>query len=230
MRELDLLQGYPQPSVPRRVGPHLRTIKNRITASYRGKDFYDGDRRDGYGGLNYDGRWIPIARNMLREYHLDPSCSVLQIGCDKGFLLHDLLEVCPGLTVRGTEISDYAIANSMPSVKSLILKAPFETLPFPNRHFHLVIAIGPVYSLNLPDAISCLKEIQRVGRGNSFVTLGAFDNEEDFRLFRYWTLLGSTILSKTDWLEVLEHTGYTGDYKFNDAKSLELIPEHSDGS
>lgn len=36
-------------------------------------------------------------------------------------------------------------------------------------------------------------------------------------------LLGSTILKKNEWVEVLKHSGFTGDYKFNTATSLNLI-------
>jgi hypothetical protein len=86
-----------------------------------------------------------------------------------------------------------------------------------------VIAIGPVYSLNLANAIRCLKEIKRVGKDKSFITLGSYTNEIDFKLFRYWTLLGATILKKKEWIEVLKHTKYNGDYKFNTAKSLNLV-------
>jgi len=223
MREFDALTGYPEPKVPRYVHPKLRTIHNRIVASYRGKEFYDGDRNSGYGGLKNDGRWAPIARSMSQEYALDDRSSVLQIGCDKGFLLHELLQLFPAMILRGTEISDYAIEGNLSSTKNLVQKAPFYELPFANGKFDFVIAIGAVYSLNLADAIKCLKEIQRVGRGRSFITLGAYDTEEDLRLFRYWTLLGCTILSKIEWIEVLKHVGYTGDYKFNTAQSLNLI-------
>lgn len=223
MREFDALRGYPEPKEPRFVHPAIRTIQNRIVASYRGKEFYDGDRNNGYGGLKYDGRWAPIAEYMLEEYSLNDRSSILQIGSDKGFLLHEFLQLCPSIKVKGTEISEYAIACTMPSVKPFVLKAPFTELPFADREFDFVIAIGPVYALNLGDSIKCLKEIQRVGNGKSFITLGAYESEEDFRLFRYWTLLGCTVLSKKDWVEVLNHAGYTGDYKFNTAQSLNLI-------
>ncbi len=223
MREFDALKGYPEPAQPRVVHPGIRTIHNRIVASYRGKDFYDGDRNNGYGGLRYDGRWAPIAKHMMAEYGLDGKSAVLQVGCDKGFLLHEFLVLSGGLKVRGTEVSDYAIEQAMPSVKSFIRKAPFTELPFADREFDFVIGIGPVYSLNLADAIKCLKEIQRVGKGKSFITLGAYETEDDLRLFRYWTLLGCTVLSKTDWTEVLRHVGYTGDFKFNTARSLNLV-------
>ena len=222
MREYDILAGYPEPNEPRWVHSELRTINNRIQASYRGKEFYDGDRNSGYGGLRYDGRWAPIARRISEEYGLGNQSSILQIGCDKGFLLHDLFELNPSMEIIGTEISDYPIAHAMPSVKYKIQKIPFQKLCFEDKKFDFVLAIGAVYTLNLADAILCLKEIQRVSKGKSFITLGAYETEEDFRLFRYWTLLGCTILSKSDWKEVLRHVGYTGDYKFNTANSLNL--------
>ena len=223
MREYDALKGYPEPKEPREVHPDIRTIQNRIVASYRDKEFYDGDRNNGFGGLKYDGRWETIAKNMLKEYSLDDRSAILQVGCDKGFLLHEFIKLCPKISLNGIEVSDYAIDCAMPSVKQRIQKAPFTKLPFSNGEFDFVIAIGPVYSLNLVDAIKCVKEIQRVGKGKSFITLGAYETEENFRLFRYWTLLGCTVLSKKDWIEVLNHARYTGDYKFNTAESLNLI-------
>jgi len=223
MREFDALRGYPEPKEPRVVHPNIRTIHNRIIASYRDREFYDGDRDNGYGGHKYDGRWAPIAEHMLGEYSLNDQSSILQIGSDKGFLLYEFLQLCSAIKVRGTEISEYAIDCTMPSVKTFVQKCPFTELPFTSGEFDFVIAIGPVYALNLGDAIKCLKEIQRVGKGKSFITLGAYETEEDLRLFRYWTLLGCTVLSKKDWVEVLNHVGYTGDYKFNTAQSLNLI-------
>ena len=225
MREFDALSNYPEPAQPRVVHPKIRTIHNRIVASYRGEAFYDGDRNNGYGGFNYDGRWKPIAKNMIDTYSLDGQSKILQVGSDKGFLLHEFLQISPTTDVSGTEVSDYAINSTMPSVKPFVKKTPFTVLPFADNEFDFIIAIGAVYSLNLPDAIKCLKEIQRVGKGESFITLGAYESEDDLRLFRYWTLLGSTILSKEDWVEVLDHVGYTGDYKFNTAQSLNLIED-----
>jgi ubiquinone/menaquinone biosynthesis C-methylase UbiE len=166
---------------------------------------------------------MPIAKNMQDEYSLSEQSSVLQIGSDKGFLLHELVQNCPAIRVSGIEVSDYAIESTMPSIKPFVKKGLFTALPFADGEFDFIIAIGPVYTLNLSDAIKCLKEIQRVGKGKSFITLGAYETEEECRLFSYWTLLGCTILSKSDWVEVLNHAGYTGDYKFNTAQSLNLI-------
>ena len=222
MREFNALKEYPQPKI-RYVGPKVRTIKNKIIASYRGREYYDGARENGYGGFKYDGRWKKIADFMCKEYGLGENSSILQVGCEKGFLLHDFHEKFPKMKIGGTDISDYAITNAMPSVKQFITKAPFTNLPSKDHEFDFVIAIGVVYTLNLANAISCLKEIQRVGKGKSFITLGAYKDERSEKLFRYWTLLGCTILHVDDWVEVLKEAGYTGDYWFSTADYLNLV-------
>lgn len=220
MRERDAFYGYPEPNEPRVVSPTHRTIHNRIAASYRDKEFYDGDRRNGYGGMVDDGRWAPIARNLVRDYGLTAQSSVLQVGAHKGFLLGELSKL--GVTVAGTETSDYARKQS----KVRMYHAAPTTLPFDAKSFDLVIGVSCVYQLNLPDAIKCLKEIQRVGRGKSFITLGAYEDETDIEglmLLRYWFILGTTVLTKADWIEVMLHAGYTGDYRFDTAKYLNLV-------
>lgn len=222
MREYNLLDGYPPPKSPRYVSDEFRTIKHRIVAAYRGAEYYDGDRSCGYGGFKYDGRWRPVAARIIDEYLPAQGGSVLQVGCEKAFLLADLLEARPSLKLRGTDISEYALENAMPAVRSLVQLAPFTELPFADREFDFVTAIGVVYTLNLPDAMKCLREIQRVGRGKSFITLASFRNAEEFWLFRAWTLLGATILRPDEWIEVLQHVGYTGDYTFTGASSLNL--------
>mgnify|MGYP001560589620 CR=1 FL=1 len=222
MREFDALRNYSQPKEPRYVGPHLRTIKNRITASYRDERYYDGSRNDGYGGFKYDGRWQKIVVSMSEDYDLSEKTALLQIGCEKGFLLHDFHEHFPKMKICGVEMADYPIANSMPSVKPYIVKSDFNKLPFEDNEFDFVIAIGVVYTLTLRDAISCLKEIQRVGKGKSFITLGAYRDKQGEKLLKHWTVLGSTILHVEDWVEVLKEAGYTGDYQFVTAEYLNL--------
>ena len=159
---------------------------------------------------------------MYEDYGLNEESAVLQIGCEKGFLLHDFHEQFPKMIIRGVEISDYAIANSMQSVKPYIFKNDYTTLPFQDKTFDFVVAIGVIYTLTLRDAIACLREIQRVGKARSFITLGAYRDNEGARLFQYWTLLGTTILHVDEWVEVLNEAGYTGDYHFMTDEHLNL--------
>lgn len=222
MREFDLLARYPQPSAPRIVAPNMRTIKNRIQASYRGKEFFDGDRNNGYGGYRYDGRWKPVAEDIIQTYKLTNESSVLQLKCEKGFLLHEIKALLPHARIIGTETSDYAMATSMDSIRDHVICADEKNLPFQDHSFDLVLGIGVVYAQNIEGAISILKEVTRVSKGHSFITLGSYRTPEEERLFRYWTLLGSTLLSEDEWVEVLKHSEYDGDYKFMNAKTLNL--------
>ncbi len=223
MREFNLLSDYPKSQSKRYVSENLRTIKHRIVASYRDKEFYDGDRNYGYGGFKYDGRWEKIAKKITNEYNLDNKSSFLQLGCEKGFLLHDLKNILPNLKIHGLETSDYAVKNSMEDVKKYIRKTKnYIDLEYEDNKFDFILALGVVYTHNLSDAIQCLKEIQRIGKGKSFITLASCETMKDYWLFRQWTLLGTTILPKNDWIEVLNHANYTGDYYFTNAESLSL--------
>ena len=112
----------------------------------------------------------------------------------------------------------------MSSIKDDIILGTFEKLPFLDNEFDIIIAIGVVYTLTLRDCISCLKEIQRVGNGKSFITMGSYYDEKSKRLFKdYWSLLGSTVLHVDEWIYVLKEAGYTGDYTFVTSDTLNLV-------
>lgn len=223
MRKFNLLSEYPTSKSIRYVGPNLRTIKHRIIASERDREFYDGDRNFGYGGFKYDGRWKKIARKICEEYKLDNKSSFLQLGCEKGFLLHDLKNLFIDINVSGVETSDYAIKNSMQNVQRFIKKTNnYLKLDFIDNKFDFILALGVVYTHNISDAIRCLKEIQRVGKGRSFVNLASYKTKEDYWKFKQWSLLGTTILQENEWIEILEYSNYTGDYFFTNAYTLNL--------
>ena len=223
MRNFNLLSEYRKSQTTRYVGANLRTIKHRLVASYRDKEFYDGDRNYGYGGFKYDGRWQKIANKICKEYNLNNESSFLQLNCEKGFLLNDLKNLFPKMQIHGLETSNYAIDNSLDSVKKYIKKTDnYLRLEFEDNKFDFVIALGVVYTHNLSDAVNCLKEIQRVSKKKSFVTLASYENKEDYWLFRQWTLLGTTILLENEWEVVLKHVNYSGDFYFTNAKTLNL--------
>lgn len=215
MREFDAFPAMP--SAKRKAD---KTILNRIAASYRDHEFYDGSRDNGYGGFTDDGRWGPVADHIIKVYGLTNETSVLQINCHKGFLVKELLN--RGIHARGTEVSQYAIDQAHWVAKPFVRKAPFTKQPFADKEFDLVIAASPVYAGSLADAIGVLREIERVGKGKSFVTLAAYEENEDYWLLRRYFTLGSLILKKDEWVEVLNHCGYRGDYRFDTAKTLGL--------
>jgi hypothetical protein len=221
--EYNLLNEYPKPLDLRVVGEGIRTVKHRLVASKRGKDFFDGDRNFGYGGFTYDGRWKIVAKKISDEFLKKKDSKFLQINCEKGFLIHDIKQLREDVKAFGTETSDYAITNSLTTIRASIKKNnPYE-LDFPNDYFDYVIALGVIYTLTLADTIRALKEIDRVSNGNSFITLATYETEEEYFLFKDWTLLGALLFKREEWLEILKEVNYKGNYWFTDAKSLNLI-------
>ena len=223
MPEFDI--GYPHSNAKRGVKKGVRTIHNRLKAFELGKDYYDGDRENGYGGFKYDGRWATIMPTIIERYSLSEDSAVLDLGCKKGFFMHDLKQALPGIKVRGIENHPYPIEYAMESVKDDMVLGEYEKLPFEDNEFDFVMGFAAIYMLNLRGVMSALREIQRVGKGKSYITLGAYRTEEEKELFSMWTLLGTTSLHVDEWSEVFKATGYTGDYFFTTSSALHLVKE-----
>ena len=130
MKKFNLLKDYPQTNKKRISNSNTRTIKERIVSSYRDKNLYDGSRKYGYGGFVYDGRWKKIAYKICKVYNLNNSSKILQLGCEKGFLLHDIKSLYPKITIKGVDMSQYAIDNSMPDVKKKLKIGNYTKLKF----------------------------------------------------------------------------------------------------
>ena len=222
-REIDPLRGYPTSGASRKIAPGQRGIQERIVASRRDHDFFDGNRDYGYGGFTYDGRWRGIAQTFADDFDLATESEILQIQCEKGFLLHDFLDQDLVGTVVGTETSEYAIKHAFGSAVGAIVKSQPESLPFADRQFDLVIALGVVYTLTLGDAIATLREIARVSSKGSFVTLATYDDDDDLEAMREWSLLGNLILARDDWCAVMKEANYEGSYGWVTAKKLKVF-------
>jgi len=226
MREFNLLDEYPKLDKPRFVSDKKRTILNRIVATKRGQSFFDGDRDNGYGGYKYDGRWNAVAKKISEKYSINHSSSFLHINSEKGYLVYDFKKLFPKMKCLGIETSDYAIDNSIEEIKPNIIKVEnYFNLNFDDNSFDFVLAIGVVYALSLTDAISCIKEIQRISNGKSFINLASYETEEDYQLFKKWSLLGTSFFKKKEWIEILKFCNYTGDYYFTNAQTLNLQNE-----
>src|SRR5690349_12874400 len=144
-----------------------------------GQEYFDGDRKYGYGGFKYDGRWKTLAGQLIARYGLKPGQRVLDIGCAKGFLLHDLKEAMPGLEVAGLDVSEYAITHAMEDMKPFLRVGSAVNLPYADKSFDLVLAINTLHNLYLPDLFRALREIQRVGRGGKFIVMDSYRNERE---------------------------------------------------
>ena len=174
-----------------------RTIFNKIKAWELGKDYYDGNRLDGYGGFKYDGRWKKLLPKIIKKYKLTKKSRVLDLGCKKGFLLKDLNSLIPGIKSYGIENHSYALKKAV-KCKSKLIKTEYYKIPFKNNYFDFIIAFNSLYMQNLGDVIKSLKEIQRVSK-NSYIVLASGENDSERNKFYRWTLIGTSILLKKEW-------------------------------
>lgn len=179
-----------------------------------GYDYWDGSRETGYGGYNYDGRWRKVADAMVATYGLRPGMRVLDVGSGKGFLLHDLMESCPGLEVAGIDVSAYAVEHSMESVKPVVQVGTAAKLPWPDDHFDLVVSITTLHNLYIPDLWAALGEIERVSRGGSYICVEAYRNEREKVNLMYWQLTCRAFHTPDEWQFIFDRAGYTGDHEF----------------
>ena len=153
-----------------------------------GADYWDGDRRYGYGGYAYDGRWRPMAQKMADHYGLRPGMTVLDVGCGKGYLLCEFTQVVPGIDVAGLEISEYAIQHAKAEVRETIRQGNATELPFEDDAFDLVVSLGCLHNLANYDLDRAAREIERVGKSAKYVMVESFRNEAEKANLLYWQL------------------------------------------
>jgi SAM-dependent methyltransferase len=179
-----------------------------------GRDYWDGDRRFGYGGMRYDGRWRVVAEAMCRHYGLKSGDKVLDIGCGKGYLLYDLTQAVPGIEVCGLDISEYAIDHAKEEVKPYLRVGSAQSLPFEDARFDLVISINTLHNLYCYDLEKALREMQRVGRRNRYLCVESYRNEEEKVNLLYWQLTCEGFYTPKEWAWWFQLCGYTGDWSF----------------
>ena len=191
-----------------------KTVCMKIAKKY-GKEYWDGDRRYGYGGYKYlPGRWQPVARHLIETYNLKPDSKILDVGCGKGFLLCEMLLLEPGLKVKGFDISDYGIENSKKEIRpDLFVHKAEDPFPFKDKEFDLVISLGVLHNLNVKQISKSLGEIERVGK-QSYIMTESYRNDEELFNLQCWALTCESFFGHEEWVWIYNHFGYTGDYEF----------------
>lgn len=189
-------------------------VEAMLVAKRFGQDYWDGDRRYGYGGYVYDGRWAPVAKRLIETFGLGPDARILDIGCGKGFLLHELKILIPGATVCGLDISEFALENAKPEIRPFLRHGDVrQPLPFEDESFDLVLSVGTLHNLRLFHLLDALREMDRVGRDKYLMVESYRDEQELFNL-QCWALTCETFLDVGEWEWLFGHAGYTGDYEF----------------
>ncbi len=211
MRSINLLQSAPK--VARDIAARrVDKAENRRLALKFGVEYFDGPREQGYGGYRYDGRWRAVADRLVEIYGLTPDSRVLDVGCAKGFLVKDLKDRLPGITVIGLDISRYALDHAPAEVRDSLVRGSCDALPFADAGFDLALAINTVHNLEPPGCLASLRELQRVSPGAAFVQVDAYRSEAERALFEDWMLTARTYLTPEGWQSLFAEAGYVGDH------------------
>ena len=212
-KEIDILINYPKAKRDLNARLESKSEESRKVGRKFGFDYFDGDRNHGYGGFSYNPKfWQPVIPTIVENYKIGNSSNVLDVGCAKGFFLHDLKLAFPGINITGVDISDYAVENSIPEIKPYLQVGNATKLPFEDDCFDFVISINTIHNLNLQDCAIALQEIERVTKDNSFITVDAYRNDEEKARMQAWNLTALTMMSVDEWKEFFLEVGYTGDY------------------
>lgn len=195
-----------------------RMLGNKVEcmqiAKRYGQEYWDGDRKYGYGGYKYDGRWGVVAKKLVEIYNLKDGARILDVGCGKGFLLYEIKKLLPGSFLTGFDISEYAINNAKEEIKgNLFLYRAQDIYPFGDKEFDLVISLNTLHNLHIFELKMALKEIERIGKDKYIVVEGYRSEEELFNL-ECWALTCECFFKPQEWIWLFHEFGYSGDYEF----------------
>ena len=179
------------------------------------KNYWDGERRYGYGGYSYmPGRWKPVAEALIQKYNLINDSSVLDVGCGKAFLLYEMKLLLPGLRVVGFDISKHGLADAKEGIRnSLFIHRAQDSYPFKDGEFDLVISLGCFHNLRIFELEKALTETERVGK-QGYIMLESYRNELEHFNLQCWALTCESFFDHEEWPWIYEHFGYKGDYEF----------------
>jgi len=214
MAEIDLLRALPK--AKRNIAKRAEAKNPAVVAIAKqyGEMYWDGPRDYGYGGYRYDGRWRPVARDIIAHYGLKPGMRVLDIGCGKGFLVKDLMLECAGLEAFGIDVSLYAIQHASEELAGRLHLGSADELPFPDRSFDCVISLNTIHNLPRQRAMKAMAEMERVSKGSSFVVVDSYRTPEQREIFESWVLTAEFHDYPDGWIKLFSEAGYRGDWNW----------------
>jgi ubiquinone/menaquinone biosynthesis C-methylase UbiE len=208
--ELDLLRSLPRTKRNVKARETAKTPELIALSRQYGQAYFDGPRDVGYGGYRYDGRWKPVAKDIVAHYGLGPGARILDVGCAKGFLVKDL--VAEGIDAFGIDVSEYALLNCEPEAVGRLHLGSAVKLPFPDRSFDVVLAINTLHNLERGDLIVALREMERLAVKGKFLQVDSYRTPEEKDIFESWVLTAYTHGYTHEWEALFKDAGYGGDY------------------
>ena len=196
-----------------------RMVDDKVHCMLKAKeyetDYWDGNRRYGYGGYKYiPGRWKSVAKALIKRFNLTDNSSILDVGCGKGFLLYEIKLLLPGLKIAGFDISAHGLSQAREEIRDKLFHHKAQDLyPYQEDEFDLVISLGCLHNLRVFELETALKEIERVGR-QGYVMVESYRSEQEQFNLQCWALTCESFFDVDEWIWLFSYFGYTGDYEF----------------
>jgi len=178
-------------------------------------DYWDGDRRFGYGGYKYiPGRWSGVAKNLIENYKLNSKSSILDLGSGKGYLLYEIKKILPSIRVVGIDNSTYAIQNAKKEIQPFLIRHDLRReLSFIDDEFDLVVSLGTLHNLKIYELKIALSEMNRVAK-NKYLMVESYRNNQELFNLQCWALTAESFFEPDEWIYIFDNYGYKGDYEF----------------
>ena len=212
MNKINLLKSLPTSKRKVEKRSSSKTEENiRISRLYD-IDYFDGSRDYGYGGYSYDGRWVPVSKDIVNFFDLKKGSKILDVGCAKGFLIYDLKNL--GMNVYGLDVSEYAKKNSVEGISDHITIGDAKKLPYKNDYFDLVLSINTIHNLEKKECEETIKELSRVvkNKKNVFIQVDSYETKEEKELFESWVLTAKYHDYTYEWEKLFNKCNYQGYY------------------
>jgi ubiquinone/menaquinone biosynthesis C-methylase UbiE len=180
-----------------------------------GANYWDGQRRYGYGGYKYiKGYWRNFAINLIKIFKLNSKSKILDLGCGKGFLLYEIKDLIPKISIVGLDISAHAIKNSKNEIRPFLKRYDVKKkLPFLKNQFDVTICMGLLHNLKISEIEFAIKEINRVSQ-DSYLMVESYRNDLELFNLQCWALTCQAFFHYSDWLYLFKKNNYNGKYEF----------------
>ena len=178
-------------------------------------EYWDGDRKYGYGGYKYiKDYWKSFAKKLIKTYKLNNKSKLIDLGCGKGYLLFEIKKLLPGIEILGLDNSVYAIKHSKEEIKKFLIKKNLKNkLPYKKNYFDLAISLATFHNFNLEKLEISINEMDRISK-KQYLMVESFSNEKQRFNLQCWALTAETLISIKDWSWLFKKLKFKGDYEF----------------
>src|SRR3981081_4468298 len=175
------------------------------------RDYWDGDRRYGYGGYRYiEGRWAPVALGLIELHGLKGKVRILDVGCGKGYLLREFQRLLPEAELVGFDISKHGLADAHPDLKDYLFRyRAQDRYPFGDKSFDLVLSLGAFHNFKTFKPHTASPEVERVGK-HGYTMVESYRNELEQFNMQCWALTCQAFFDTASGIWLCRHFGASG--------------------